>query len=840
MPNLDVAAQELAMRVRDPLKLVVPFWLLAACGGGEGKGQQQIDSGSGGSGLVPPSGGGAPSPIGGNGPIVNVGGSRENPCEKDPSLEQCQLVPEDPACGDGKINLDPPEACDDGNSRPGDGCSGVCKPEAHFVCDTPGQPCVSTIVCGDGMLGPGEACDDSNKNPGDGCNANCTLVEKGFSCRVPGQACVRVYLCGDGVTDPNEGCDDGNVVAEDGCDAKCRIEAGSKCDGSPSVCTPTTCGDSKIEGAESCDDGNLLPFDGCGPTCRAEPNCAAGACASKCGDGIVLGEECDDGNLRDGDGCSSACVIEEGHECSNEADCQMIGDKCVMTVPAVFRDFNKNCPDCEPAENNHAVISGMVQPELDMDGKPVYALTGGKTSVAQGGITSKATFAQWYRDTPNVNKAIPGAILLWDNGKGGFVNRWGANGEQWVGLQEFDAKGAEINQPVWCGASGVELDATTGEPAPTCSGCTAADQCNATIDPRCVPGDGQRCLDRCTVQDANSMNQCVVTETLYDGNPVFFPIDNHPGALTPANAYAGGEIPPQYGWSWRAEGVAVAALENAGYVVPPGAYRATHNFHFTTEVRYWFLFDGTTEMTLDFTGDDDVWVFLNRQLAVDLGGWHIPVPGSVTLSAAGVETCEAVGAGPYELVCETTTLADYGIETGKVYEIAVFQAERKEKGSSFQLTLSGFNQVPSDCTTDCGDGVVAAGEECDDGPLNDGDYNHCSPSCTLGPRCGDTVVQKEFGEVCDDGPLNDGSYGGCAPDCQPGPLCGDGVVQTDHEACDDMVNDGGYGECSPGCVLGPVCGDGEVQLAFETCDDGNNDDHDGCSAACKREIKPAE
>jgi cysteine-rich repeat protein len=165
----------------------------------------------------------------------------------------------------------------------------------------------------------------------------------------------------------------------------------------------------------------------------------------------------------------------------------------------------------------------------------------------------------------------------------------------------------------------------------------------------------------------------------------------------------------------------------------------------------------------------------------------------------------------------------------------VFHAERQTEGSSFKLTLSGFNLVPSECKTNCGDGEIGAGEECDDGPGNQGGYNQCTADCRIGPHCGDAVVQADGGEACDDG-MNLGEYGvGCAPNCQPSPFCGDAVVQPDHESCDDGTNQLTYGGCAPGCVLGPYCGDGDRSIQYEECDDGNNASMDGCSSACKLE-----
>src|SRR5690606_13973405 len=220
-----------------------------------------------------------------------------------------------------------------------------------------------------------------------------------------------VYLCGDGVTDPNEGCDDGNTESGDGCSERCRMETGFKCEGDPSVCSPTTCGDGVQEGAESCDDGNDIPFDGCSPSCQAEPVCATGeACTSSCGDGITLNdEECDDGNLRDGDGCSSSCTQEEGYSCTQPEGCT--GEDCILTLPIIYRDFSA-------AHSDFGVGCGTVQrdipdPLLSAECKPVLA----SASRTDACISSPASYAEWYTDVAS-NTQVVGQIDLYDNGNG--------------------------------------------------------------------------------------------------------------------------------------------------------------------------------------------------------------------------------------------------------------------------------------------------------------------------------------------------------------------------------------------------------------------------------------
>ena len=103
-------------------------------------------------------------------------------------------------------------------------------------------------------------------------------------------------------------------------------------------------------------------------------------------------------------------------------------------------------------------------------------------------------------------------------------------------------------------------------------------------------------------------------------------------------------------------------------------------------------------------------------------------------------------------------------------------------------------------SSQCGNGVVELGEECDDG--NPSNEDACTNQCQLA-RCGDGYVQP--GEDCDDG-----TGEACPADCILPSNCGNGVVDPGEE-CDEGDRNGVWGNCDWDCTLCEgicYCGDG--------------------------------
>ena len=132
----------------------------------------------------------------------------------------------------------------------------------------------------------------------------------------------------------------------------------------------------------------------------------------------------------------------------------------------------------------------------------------------------------------------------------------------------------------------------------------------------------------------------------------------------------------------------------------------------------------------------------------------------------------------------------------------------------------------ADCTyAVCGDGYHnMLSEQCDDG--NNANDDGCILACQLA-ACGDGYVNMGV-EACDD--ANQDDTDDCKTDCTA-PTCGDGIVWQDNEECDD-ANQDDTDACLNNCVAAS-CGDGVLWAGVETCDDGNLDDSDDCPGSCQ-------
>lgn len=503
----------------------------------------------------------------------------------------------------------------------------------------------------------------------------------------------------------------------------------------------TICGNGIVETGESCDKGSANGIfygdgTGCSRTCTTEPTCrdADGrnqACVPQCGDGHVDasgGEQCDDGNGTDGDGCSRRCLIEAGFSCTNT----QVPDSTACTgaasagqcidLPIIYRDFKSERetgghPDflslsparsCIPSstgpshcgdstarcwgiaqdqllngkpqlngtpmcpcqftdwsvrnDGNHvpgytAANSPILNPTQSNSGTPVYT---GYVSP----VTSAESFSQWFNDSPASSPPNTHVASMLELAATGGVFRYSSDpNDVSGGFFPLDPMPAPIamgstatGEPLLCNIWPYWYSTASFGAGAGCTG-------DQYLFPPSIP------------TNLLSMSMCTGTD--------------NPGCI---------------------KGIWVTSISGKW-----------HNYWFTDEIHYYFAL-APEGFSVQVNGDDDLYVFVNGVLVIDSGGTHNRLPGKVSIDPTGVASIteggfvDALGnivpcpsndpRDPYLTVCGVKASAgvdcrqrtvDLRMEVGKIYELAIFGAERSPTASSYELTVSGMSRQKSSC-----------------------------------------------------------------------------------------------------------------------------------------------
>lgn len=123
------------------------------------------------------------------------------------------------------------------------------------------------------------------------------------------------------------------------------------------------------------------------------------------------------------------------------------------------------------------------------------------------------------------------------------------------------------------------------------------------------------------------------------------------------------------------DGVATIVYDNPNYFPLTGqgfgdrlVDGQLNNFHFTTEIATSFSYDPSKNLVFTFTGDDDLWIFVNGRLALDRGGHCNSVYGPCT--------------GSIDFNAQAAAL---GLQPNQTYEMRIFHAERHTNKSQFRI-----------------------------------------------------------------------------------------------------------------------------------------------------------
>lgn len=157
-------------------------------------------------------------------------------------------------------------------------------------------------------------------------------------------------------------------------------------------------------------------------------------------------------------------------------------------------------------------------------------------------------------------------------------------------------------------------------------------------------------------------------------------------------------------------------LDNVDFSKDDEATQQGHNYHFSSHLSIPIKISADGKEMFEFSGDDDVWVFLNGQLVLDIGGLHEKLNGSFIINTDGTLTTtvqhvndtsgRAVLGEPsndfngyvnplneYNMAHykDVTKTVDLGLKPGDVVNLDVFYAERSTVESNVHITLTNMN-----------------------------------------------------------------------------------------------------------------------------------------------------